>query len=146
MQETLNVLTSKCEEIGFTVSQNKTKAMAKTRSIPPNKLKLQGRDIECVVTHKYLGVIVSRNKTWHAEVQYLKDKCNVRNRVIKALSWKGMGATSNVILSSYKALVRSLVDYASPALTKVTPRCWKLCKAKHCGLSMGRQNGLKRAI
>ena len=120
MQEALNVLTTKCEEIGFTISQIKTKAMAKTRSIPPNKLHIQGRNIEWVATYKYLGVIVARNKTWQAEVQHLKNKCIMRNRVIKALSWKGMGATSNVILSTYKALVRSLIDYASPALINIT--------------------------
>ncbi|MPC56300.1 hypothetical protein E2C01_050253 [Portunus trituberculatus] len=120
MQEALNLLTSKCEEIGFTVSQNKTKAMAKTRSIPPTKLQIQGRDIEWIATYKYLGVIVARNRTWQAEVQHLKAKCTVRNRIIKALSWKGMGATSNVILSVYKTLVRSLVDYAAPVLINIT--------------------------
>ena len=120
MQEALDALTDKCEEIGLTVSHTKTKAMAKTRSIPPTKLHIQGRDIDWVATHKYLGVMVARNNTWKAEIQHLQAKCNLRNRILKALSWKGMGATSNVILSSYKALVRSLVDYASPALINIT--------------------------
>ncbi|KAG0713627.1 hypothetical protein GWK47_015787 [Chionoecetes opilio] len=35
MEESLNLLTEKCEEIGFTISQTKTKAMAKTRNTPP---------------------------------------------------------------------------------------------------------------
>ena len=120
MQEALDALTTKCEEIGFTVSHTKTKAMAKTRSIPPTKLQIQGRDIDWVATHKYLGVVVARNNTWKAEIHHLKAKCTLRNRILKALSWKGMGATSHVILSSYKALVRSLVDYASPALINIT--------------------------
>lgn len=120
MQQALDALTAKCEEIGFTVSHTKTKAMAKTRSIPPTKLHLQGRDIDWVATHKYLGVIVARNNTCKAEIQHLKAKCRLRNRILKALSWKGMGASSFVILSSYKALVRSLIDYASPALINIT--------------------------
>ena len=54
MQEALNALTTKCEEIGFTISQTKTKAMAKTRSIHPNKLQIQGRNIEWVATKDHI--------------------------------------------------------------------------------------------
>ena len=38
---------------------------------------------------------------------------------MKALSWKDLGASSAVILTAYKALVRSL-DYASSVLLTVT--------------------------
>lgn len=62
MQESLKVLTSKCEEIDFTVSQNKTKVMAKTRSIPPNKLQIQGRNIEWVATHSTLASLFQETR------------------------------------------------------------------------------------
>ncbi|KAG0717925.1 RNA-directed DNA polymerase from mobile element jockey [Chionoecetes opilio] len=120
MQESLNLLTDKCEEIGFTISQTKTKAMAKTRNAPLDTLRLQGQNVEWVATQRYLGVIVARNNGCKAEIQHLKDKCRARNRILRAMSWKGMGASGTVILSAYKSLVRSLVDYASPVLLHIT--------------------------
>ncbi|KAG0707418.1 Gag-Pol polyprotein [Chionoecetes opilio] len=120
MQESLNLLTDKCEEIGFTLSQTKTKAMAKTRNAPLDTLRLQGQNVEWVATQRYLGVIVARNNGCKAEIQHLKDKCRARNRILRAMSWKGMGASGTVILSAYKSLVRSLVDYASPVLLHIT--------------------------
>ena len=120
MQESLNLLAAKCEELGFTISHTKTKAMSKTRATPPTQLQLQGQDIDWVATHRYLGVIVARTNTCKAEIHHLKDKCRARNRILKALSWRGMGASGKVILSAYKALVRALIDYASLALLNIT--------------------------
>lgn len=120
MQESLDLLATKCEDIGFTMSESKTKAMAKTRHTPLIKLQLQGQDLEWVATHRYLGVIVSRTNSTKAEVQHLREKCRLRNRVIRAMSWKGMGASGAVLLAAYKSLVRTLIDYASPVLTTIS--------------------------
>ena len=129
MQESLDLLTSRCEQIGFTISQSKTKAMAKTRHTPLARLQLQGQVIDWVATHRYLGVTVSRNGSSKAEVQHLRDKCRLRNRVIKALSWKGMGASGAVLLVAYKTLVRSLIDYASPVLLTISASDARLLEA-----------------
>ena len=120
MQESLNLLAAKCEELGFIISHTKTKTMSKTKATPPTQLQLQGQDIDWVATHRYLGIIVARTNTCKAEIHHLKDKCRVRNRILKALSWLGMGASGKVILSAYKALVRVFIDYASSALLNIT--------------------------
>lgn len=90
MQASLNLLTVQYEEIGFTVSQTKTKAMDKTRSITLSKLQIQGRDIEYVATHKYLIVIAARNNTSNLTAPSKTDDL--------VLLLKGIRATSNVIL------------------------------------------------
>ena len=120
MQESLDLIADKCEEIGFSISRTKTKSIAKTRDLPQNRLQVQGQDIEYVDAHKYLGVVVARTNSGKATVEQLKSKCNARIRVLKAMSWKGMGTSGAVIIRAYKALVRSLIDYASPVLMNMS--------------------------
>ena len=67
LQDSLNLLTNKCKDIGFTISQTKTKAIAKTRTVPLTKLQIQGRDMEWVAT--YIGVIVT-------ETTPVRPRCN----------------------------------------------------------------------
>ena len=122
MQDSLDMMAARCGEIGFTVSQRKTKAMAKTRNAPQVSLRLQGQAIDWVTTHRYLGVTVAKNGSCTAEIQHLREKCRLRNRVLKAMSWKGMGASRRVILHMYKTLVRTVIDYASPVLLNMTDR------------------------
>lgn len=59
MQDSVNIMIARCEEIGFTISQTRTKTLAKTRSITTNKLQLKGQEIKWMATPQYLGIIVA---------------------------------------------------------------------------------------
>ena len=149
MQVSLDMMTAKCEDIGFTISHYKTKEMAKTRTAPQINLRLQGQPVAWVTTHRYLGVTISKNGSCITEIQHLREKCCMRNRIIKTMSWRGMGASRRVILHMYKTLVRTVIDYASPVLLNMTDRTlepWRRYKTKRYAMSWVHQSGPRQRI
>ena len=83
---------------------------------------------------RFLGVFIDENLRWRSHVRYALKKCSQRMFVLRRLK---AFTTNEEFISIYNALIRSLLEYASPAfiglsnqesklLEKVQNRCLKI--------------------
>ena len=115
MQKALNIIGRLCDELGFIISAEKTKAMTVKKG-DTEKLILQGCQLEYVDIYKYLGVYVGGNRGRDMMLQYLITSCKTRLRPLKAMAFGCKGTSVAVLRQMYIAYIRSVIDYAAPAL------------------------------
>ena len=115
MQRALNKLSEVCENAGFIISLTKTKAH-KTGKLTERKFIINGQKISWVPFHKYLGVYVGGTQGRIKQFHELIENCNQRLRPLKAMAWNGSGASISILRMMYIAYIRSVIDYAAPAL------------------------------
>ena len=122
MQKALDILGGVCDRLGFVVSTTKTKAMCTMKGVR-RELMLHGDKVEYVTAYKYLGIYVGATHGKELEFQRLVTNCKSRLRPLKAMAWGGKGASVAVLRTMYLAYIRSVIDYAAPALI-----CFGKCK------------------
>ena len=116
LQDAVRILENKCEELGLVINREKTKYQSSGKRVIP--LIFNGGPIEKVDAYKYLGVYVGYGaKGREAEVNHLLTLGKVRLQPLRALSWSGTGAGPHVLRTVYISTIRSLIDYAAPALS-----------------------------
>ena len=105
------------------LNSSKTKEMQihfKRKPLDLEPLQIQGKEIEKVSKYKILGVTVNSNLTWNDHVSAIVSKASTRLYFMKQL--RRSGAPMQDLLVFYKAVVRSLLEYACqtwhPGLTK----------------------------
>ena len=119
MQKSLNLLGTKCKELGLKVNANKTKAMA-IKSKPNKTLTIGDQEIDWVNTFMYLGVCIDKKLTFQNEVKYLRERAATRLNPMKYMTSLKEGAGYNVLRTYYLATTRSIVEYAAPTLGNLT--------------------------
>ncbi|XP_076063282.1 uncharacterized protein LOC143038149 [Oratosquilla oratoria] len=82
-------------------------------------LTIQDLRLDWVHQYRYLGVWIDERLTFQKELAYLKERLKARTTVMRAMTGKALGATHRVLRTFYVHAVRSLVDYAAPALITV---------------------------
>nr|CAH7746851.1 unnamed protein product [Callosobruchus chinensis] len=98
---------------------------------------IDGKEIPCKNSHKFLGVIFDSRLSWNPHITYLKDKCAIDMRLIKMLSHTSWGSHRNSILNIYKATILSKIDYGSQCyITAPTSYIKKLDAIHNSGLRM----------
>jgi hypothetical protein len=80
-------------------------------------LKLYGHELEHIDCPKFLGIRFDRKLTFEYQADHIVKSCNNRLNIIKTLSHPFWGIETNVLLSIYKSLARSLIDYSSFTVT-----------------------------
>ena len=115
MQKALNIVGRICDELGFVISAEKTKAMTVKRG-NVEKLILQECQLEYVNMYKYLGVYVGGTQGRDMMLQYLITSCKTRLRPLKAMAFGCKGTSVAVLRQMYIAYIRSVIDYAAPVL------------------------------
>jgi len=113
----LNALQEWCDTWGFKISPEKTVAVLFTRSSqkPSVKLDIQGRTVKIENSAKFLGVIFDRQLTWYQHIDYFVSKCNKRLNLMRAVSGARWGATHRSLITIYRTLIRSILDYGAAA-------------------------------
>lgn len=104
------------------INIKKTKEMLidfKLKPYKPEVLHLDNSLIERVDTFKLLGVWISRDLTWHTQVDKMVAKCNQRLYLLKQL--KRSGLQDKELLMYYQSVIRSVTEYA--------------CEVWHAGLT-----------
>lgn len=74
--------------------------------------------IEQVASFKFLGVNISRDLTWDVHVDYLLKKVNKRLYILRVL--RRCGAHVSDMVKIYCAVIRSVMEYASPAFANLS--------------------------
>ena len=117
LQLCINSIVRWTRKNGFTVSSNKTVAMHfYSRNSEYSRdpvLKLGKDNIKFVTQHKFLGLIWDPKLSFESHIEYLKKKCHKAMNIIKVLSYSNWGSDTKTLLSLFRALVRSKLDYGS---------------------------------
>ncbi|XP_066988282.1 uncharacterized protein [Macrobrachium rosenbergii] len=135
-QQSLYLTEGKCKELGLKINTNKTKAMAIKHTRPPNNLSIMGKPIEWVSDFMYLGVNINHKLSPANEIQHLKQKTICRLNAMRRISSLRQGASSHLLRMFYIQTTCSVVEYAVPALTKMT-------HPQVCSLEVIQNNAMK---
>lgn len=127
------------KEWGFQLNENKTKGML--FSLCQNKdtfIKINNSPIEFVMNYKYLGMTLDKPRlSWTGHIKVLTEKILKKVNIMKSISNQHWGADRKILLSVYKAIIRSVMDYGSifymsapkkylDKLTKIQNTCLRL--------------------
>lgn len=128
LQNATNQIQDWTKKFGFKLSMNKTKVIhfSKSRQKYNTTLTLNnGTTITSVDKIKFLGVIFDQKLTWRPHVENLRAECLQRLNLIKALANYDWGADRDSLLTVYKAIVRSKIDYGCIAYATACPTILK---------------------
>ena len=65
-------------------------------------------------SHKILGVIMDPSLSFHKHCNYVMDRIDKRNNMLKALAGSSWGQDKETLLLTYNALGKSIASYAAP--------------------------------
>ena len=113
IQKNLTAIEKWCNEWGFRLSTEKTVAVLFTNRQVDNqvKLRINNNAIKIEKSAKFLGVIFDSKLTWNQHVQYIQDKCKKRLNLMRSISGQTWGASKKTLLTIYRSLIRSILDY-----------------------------------
>jgi hypothetical protein len=99
------------------VNEQKTKEMliyfgTKVDHTTIQKIRINGKDIEHIKTFKLLGVIISKNLSWYAHVDYILGK--VAKRFYFLIQFVHAGVRDSDMITIFCSIVRSVLEYACP--------------------------------
>jgi len=101
----------------FTTS-TKSAAVLFTRKHDPVRISLILRDgtrLQVKNEYKYLGLTFQRNRSYSKHVQNVAAKCRARLNVIRMLKGTSWVAGERSLLTVYRSLVRSVIEYGMEA-------------------------------
>ena len=114
LQHSLNRLGRWCDENGFKFSPTKTMCVhfcQLRKHHLDSQLYLNGTQIPTIGEAKFLGLIFDSKLSFIPRITSLKSRCTKSLDLIKILSNTTWGADRKVLLGSYRALIRSKLDY-----------------------------------
>ncbi|XP_070182878.1 uncharacterized protein [Littorina saxatilis] len=91
----------------------------KKKPILPTSYSLHGQTLETTPSSKYLGVLISDDLSWSSHVQATVNK---GNRTVGFLRRNFRECTTTVRTATYKAMVRPVLDYASPVWDPISQK------------------------
>jgi ribonuclease HI len=117
IQMTVDIIYNWCNKNGFKISLNKTTAVlfSKKRHLPIINIKIDQNLIKMENKAKFLGIIFDRKLTWQPHIEYIIERCKKRLNLMRAVSGYQWGASKRSLLTIYKALIRSIIDYGDVA-------------------------------
>ena len=75
---------------------------------------IDGKDVPTEKNPKILGVYLDPLLNFGAHAKYVKDRVSKRNCILKALSGTSWGKDKETLITTYKAVGRSIVNYCAP--------------------------------
>lgn len=122
VQPALDRFQHHCSTLGLKINLVKSKYMVFGLPLPDTPLKLGDTNLTLVNTHQYLGVWLDQGLTFRSQVKYsyLRERMGARNKVLRLLSWRGLGASTSIKRQFCVAAVRSVLDYYAPCLPGIS--------------------------
>ena len=113
IQLDLETISKWCTKWGFKINTNKTLGIVftnKTKVNIPN-ITINNEKIEFVDNVKMLGITLDKRLNWKKHIQSLIDRCAQCINIIRLLGASSFGSTKKALLTVYRGLIRSRVDY-----------------------------------
>jgi hypothetical protein len=138
-QRGLNSVVEWSKHWNIKINEDKTQAIYFSHRIrpPESLLTINGQNIPFVNNVKYLCVIFDRKITWGLHIKTIETKA-FRAFIRTYSLFKSEHLSSNIKLTLYKALVRTIITYASPA--------WEFAANTHLLKLQRLQNKVLRTI
>ena len=116
IQDNLNRITEWCNLWGFKISLDKTVAVVFShRAVTDIHLTRDNQPVKIDNKAKFLGLIFDRKLSWRDHINYLEEKCKKRLQLMRAVAGNSWEANKKVLLTIYRSLIRSVIDYGSIA-------------------------------
>ena len=116
IQKNLNKISDWCDLWGFKISLDKTVAVIFShRKFHNINLSLNNQPIKVDNKAKFLGLIFDSRLSWKDHITYLEEKCKKRLQLMRAVAGNSWGANKKVLLTIYRSLIRSVIDYGAIA-------------------------------
>lgn len=115
-QEVIDWVEGNAKNVGFKISQEKTKYMifAGKKKINYNiHLELNGSQIERVESIELLGITLDEKITWNEHIKKVEKRAKKRLNILRMLKHKNFGAKRNILLNLNKSIVLSALDYGA---------------------------------
>lgn len=125
IQETIKQLEKWSSNTGFDFSADKTKSMLFSRKKHPTKIPtitMKGQSLQQVDHHKFLGLTFDSKLNWRTHIRLLKIECMNRMNLMKCLSHCSWGAHESSLISIYRGLIRSKLDFGSNVYSSANKR------------------------
>jgi hypothetical protein len=118
IQRALDLLTDWCDDWGLQISLKKSTIVIFTHRIKykVKPILYKGVSIKIEDKAKFLGMIFDKRLTWQSHIRYIADRCSARLNLMRSLAGTRWGASKTALLTVYRALIRSLLDYGAEAL------------------------------
>jgi len=115
LQQAINNLIKWTLTSGFTFSPEKSQCTVFTRKRIQNFLNIKIGDYQLInnSTIKILGITFDKRCSWTHHINSLKNSTSPRLNIIKMLSHSSWGSKTHVLLTVYKSLILSKLDYGS---------------------------------
>ena len=113
LQEDLIEIDKWSSNWGFIINKEKTTATIFTNKNNTDSisLKLKGHQINIQNKFKFLGITFDKNLTWKYHIEDLVDKSTQILNIMKSFHGLSWGATNKTLLTIYKSLLGSRIDY-----------------------------------
>lgn len=143
IQTSLDEVSKWCERWGFKISVDKSCGIVftnKTKIKIINPLTLTGSILKMENKVKFLGLIFDKKLNWSEHIDYIIERCNKRLNLMRMLAGSQYGASKRCLLTIYKALIRSVIDYGAIAYDSASRQAKKkldVLQAKALRISAG---------
>ncbi len=117
-QKAIDILFKKCTLNSITISETKSKAIAFRlgNKAPPNQhIVIEGKDLEWVDSHMYLGIIMDKRLSFRKHIRYILSRARKRINILRCITGTTWAELASLLLY-YTAAIRGLIEYAAPAL------------------------------
>src|SRR5271157_6038968 len=112
IQQDLDSINIWCNQWGFKISSTKSTAVVFTNKTKYQiKLTIDNKDIKIDKTVKFLGLIFDTKLNWVHHIKYITKKCNKKLNLMRYVSGAHWGASKKALLTIYRTLIRSVIDY-----------------------------------
>lgn len=133
LQDALHRLLNWSNKAGFKFSRNKTEYIIFSKINNPGKIRLLygHHKLKRTDQMKILGLTFDSKLTWKLHIINLKATCAQRLNVIKSISSTNWGADRDIILTTYRALIRSRLDYGAVIYDSAKPHVINMLNSIH---------------
>ena len=128
MQITLNKISAWAKKWGFKISQPKTIGIVfgNKRQPHPVKLRLNNKPIQFQKQVKFLGLIFDSKLTWRQHINYIQERSKSVLNLMRYVQANNYGTNTDTLLTLYRSLLRSILDYGCQAFNSATPAVKKV--------------------
>ena len=86
-----------------------------------NHIKIENITIQLSFHVRFLGIILDKRLNWDFHIDYVIKKCEIPIRILSCIRGTWWGADSTTMLTLYKTLIRTRIEYAGYFVSPCKP-------------------------